>query len=96
MEQETPESCRFVKQSQSMSPNSFASYYGHRLPQCALIDEMGSGEGTSARGEDGDSDSKDALRVGEYICSVPVIRRSAHAAAVYIAIAIVEQSRRLN
>lgn len=38
------ENCRFVKESQSLSLDDFVAYYGHRFPQCALIDEIGSGE----------------------------------------------------
>ena len=54
----SPGSRPFVRESQSMSLAAFASYYGHRLPQCALIDEMGVGE-------DGHSESNEALRQGE-------------------------------
>ena len=41
-----------------MSLDAFANYYGHLLPQCALIDEMGVVE-------DGHSESNEALRQGE-------------------------------
>ena len=34
-------SCLYVKESQSLSLEDFADYYGHRLPQCALIDAIG-------------------------------------------------------
>ena len=64
MEKETPTgSCRFVKESQSMPLGGFASYYGHRLPQCALIDEMGYEEET--RGEDVESNG--TLIPGMYV-----------------------------
>ena len=66
MERETPtDSCRFVKESQSMSLGEFASYYGHRLPQCALVDEIGYEEET--RGEGNASESNDTLSPGKYI-----------------------------
>ena len=69
MERETPTgSCRFVKESQSMPLGGFASYYGHRLPQCALVDEMGYEEET--RGEDNASESNDTLSRGKYIHKV--------------------------
>ena len=70
MERETPTgSCRFVKESQSMPLGGFASYYGHRLPQCALVDEMGYEEET--RGEDNASESNDTLSPGKYIVTNP-------------------------
>ena len=59
-------SCRFVKESQSLPLDAFASYYGHRLPQCALIDEVSSEEGTT-RGGDYASESSDTLSTGEYV-----------------------------
>ena len=62
----TKGSCRFVKESQSLPLDAFASYYGHRLPQCALIDEIGSEEGTT-RGGDCASESSDTLSTGEYM-----------------------------
>ena len=59
----TAGSCRFVKESQSLSLDAFIDYYGHRLPQCALIDEIGSGD-EETRGEDADMYT-DTLRPGE-------------------------------
>ena len=69
LETDSPKgSCRFVKESQSLPLDAFASYYGHRLPQCALIDEIGSEEGTaSCRGGDDASESSDTLSTGEYV-----------------------------
>ena len=67
--EQTPENYRFVKQSLSMPLDGFVDYYGHRLPQCALIDEMVSSDEETWE-EDSDSDSKDTLCVGEYSVTI--------------------------
>ena len=62
----TKGSCRFVKESQSLPLDAFASYYDHRLPQCVLIDEIGPEEGTT-RGGGCHYESSNTLRTGEYM-----------------------------
>lgn len=44
-------SCLYNKESQSLSLEDFAGYYGHRLPQSALIDAIGTEEDHSVSNE---------------------------------------------
>ena len=53
------EICLYVKESQSLSLEDFTGYYGHRLPQCALIDAIGI--------EDDHSVSNETLSQGELL-----------------------------
>ena len=52
-------SCLYVKESQLLPLEDFADYYGHRLPQCALIDAIGI--------EDDPSVSNETLSQGELL-----------------------------
>lgn len=91
-----------VKESQSLSLGAFAGYYGHRFPQCALIDEIGPGEET--KGEDSGSEANGALIPGESVnshmyrpCFCPYLAVAAHRSGCNLAgLITTEQSRTLS